>query len=245
MKNKFESAIATHIGCLRKENQDSGFVSRDRRILCVSDGMGGHNGGGRASKLAIAAIRRNSRVGMLPDYTNKQAVATWAEEAIQEANAEIWLAARKSRSLKDMGTTIVLIVLADGFAHVAHLGDSRAYRLRNGRLYRLTSDHSSVQELIDSGKLRNADRNKHLDLHEVTRWLPDRQVVIQHRRLLANTGDIYLLTSDGLTDVVSDIEIKQALKGRLGLKRKLTKLVRQTLKAGAPDNVTVALSQNG
>ena len=239
---KVKVAASTSIGCVRLTNQDAYYKSKDGRILVVADGMGGHLGGDTASFLAVNAIQRNANSG-LPDYSSPSALRKWANDAILEANYEIWLQARKKKSLGDMGTTIVLVILADNFTHVAHVGDSRAYRLRNGILSQLTRDHSTVEELIQAGKLNESERNSHPDKDELTRWLPESSLEISHRSLSLVKGDRYLLASDGLTNVVSREFISYRMQHERNPRQVVRRLVKEAKSNGGPDNITVLFAQ--
>lgn len=238
---KLSVAGLSDVGLMRSENQDRLFISKDKRVFVVADGMGGHNGGSVASQLLIDWFETESRRKPL-NLCNRRSIKTWANRVITQANAEIYKWGRTELDLWGMGTTGVVLVVGDDFVHCAHVGDSRIYRLRKGRLMQLTKDHSAVQDLIDSGEIEEAERKGHPRSHIVTRFVGDLSVNVEHHAFKWQEGDIYLLASDGLTDIVDDSFIQSVLCMRTSAKRMCAELVDRVLMSGAPDNVTVLVA---
>ena len=241
-----ETASLSDVGAVRRENQDACAEMQSplgARLLVVADGMGGHQGGSVASRLAIEAIDDVFQRG---DLSGEALL----EVAISEANARIHSTAAKDAALHGMGTTAVALLLDGelGSAWIAHVGDSRIYRLRDGRFEQLTEDHSTVAELVRSGVITPEDAATHPRRNEILRSLG---VEAKAEPTLANVdllpGDQLLLCSDGLSGVLSDDEIAAVLLHTPPAQAVRT-LVDTVNARGAPDNVTVmiaALSRPG
>lgn len=239
-KLKITVAGLSDVGLMRSENQDRLFVSKDKRILVVADGMGGHNGGSVASQLFVDWFETESKVKH--PGLNRRSIKSWSNRVITQANAEIYKWGRTELDLWGMGTTGVVLIVGDDFVHCAHVGDSRIYRLRKGKLLQLTRDHSAVQDLIDSGEIREEERKGHPRSHIVTRFVGDLSVNVEHHAYKWQEGDLYLLASDGLTDIVEDAYIESIMASRMSVKRMCAELVDRVLVSGAPDNVTVLIA---
>lgn len=236
MDVNLQAAVATDVGLNRSNNEDLAFAGR--RLFVIADGMGGPPAGDLASELAIAALRPLDED---PVATGADAIDT-LRGGVDVANRAIWLAANEEDGRFGMGTTVTAILYADdGTAALVHVGDSRAYRYRNGALRQLTIDDTYVQLLVDQGALDAEEARHH----------PQRSVVTQavqggayepHLILLEPTaGDRYVLCSDGLSDVVRDETIAATLGTYADPAECGQKLVKLTLAAGAPDNVTVVV----
>ncbi len=240
-KLKITVAGLSDVGLMRSENQDRLFISKDKRILVVADGMGGHNGGSVASQLFVDWFETESKISG-PGLGNRRAIKNWSNRVVTQANAEIYKWGRTELDLWGMGTTGVVLIVADDFVHCAHVGDSRIYRMRKGKLLQLTKDHSAVQDLIDSGEIGEESRKGHPRSHIVTRFVGDVAVNVEHHAYKWQEGDLYLLASDGLTDIVEDAYIESVMASRMNVKRMCAELVDRVLVSGAPDNVTVLIA---
>jgi len=240
-KVKLTVAGLSDVGLMRSENQDRLYISRDKRILVVADGMGGHNGGSVASQLFIDWFETEFK-RKPPGFGSRRSIKTWANRVITMANSEIYKWGRTELDLWGMGTTGVAVIVGDDFVHCAHVGDSRIYRMRQGKLVQLSKDHSAVQDLIDHGEITEKERKGHPRSHIVTRFVGDIAVNVEHHAFKFQEGDIYLLASDGLTDIVEDSFIQSVLGSRMSVKRMCVELVDRTLISGAPDNVTVLVA---
>jgi serine/threonine protein phosphatase PrpC len=225
----FEQAARTHVGCRRKLNEDAIRAALERGLWAVADGMGGHEAGEVASAMVIEALAAcpNDPPGVMT--------------ALGAVNARLVSLGRAGSEPRTIGTTVVgLIAGADSFT-CFWAGDSRAYRLRDGALTRLTRDHSLVQDLVDAGMIAEGDAESHPNANVITRavGVAERLEVDTVRGDL-RPGDLFLLASDGLTRLVSDDELRRELAGP-DLDSSADRLLRLTLDREAPDNVSLIL----
>lgn len=239
----------THSGMVRSHNEDSVACDSTLGLALVADGMGGYNAGEVASGIAIsvmsAEIRR--RIGCVrPETKNKNGEDTGAamlRESIEKANTAIFKAAQDNAQYSGMGTTVVSALFYDNRVAVAHVGDSRMYRLRNETFEAITRDHSVLQEQIDSGMISKEDarlsRNKNLVTRAVGIDAAVEATTLVHK---VRPGDVYLLCSDGLNDMVEDSDMGDALKTlRANLPLAANQLVEMANDNGGRDNVSVVL----
>lgn len=232
---RFECASRTNVGLKRKINEDSLFVDSERGLWAVADGMGGHDSGEVASATVVEALRN------LPRVENLDELASAAKDALAGANRQLIDLARSSGSQQSIGTTVVGIAIADGDFRCFWMGDSRAYRFRDGYLSRVSRDHSLVQKLIDAGMLSPEDAEHHENANVVTRAVGvSEQVEVDVVSGDAVPGDQFLLASDGLTRVVEDDEIASELQSS-SPDQAADKLIELVLSRGAPDNVTIVI----
>ena len=226
----------THVGRVRDGNEDSLFPkesgsSHGPVLLMVADGMGGAVAGEVASRLAVDAASE-SPVG---DGTSP-------EDRVQAANKAVIDATREDPSLAGMGTTLTLVELAPaGVAAFAHVGDSRAYLLRDGDLRMLTTDHTLVHELIELGRITPEEAEHHPHRHLITRVLGLGPIGVDRFDLPLIDGDRILLCSDGLNTMVSDFTIRELLAARQGVEPTAWALIEQANTAGGLDNTTVVV----
>jgi PPM family protein phosphatase len=240
----------TDPGKTRTRNEDAVTVNSALGLVILADGMGGHNAGEVASGMATTLLATEFEKVLvdqpLSAMRGEQARAIAHDtlrQLIAEANAAIFRAAESQPQYKGMGTTLVVALFYDNQVTVAHIGDSRLYRLREGQLEQLTKDHSLLQEWIDSGMItpEQALTAQHKNL--VTRALGvDAQVEPEIHDYPVMPGDLFLLCSDGLYDMVPDEETAMTLQ-MLGANLELAanQLIDQANDAGGKDNVTVAL----
>jgi serine/threonine protein phosphatase PrpC len=232
---RFECASRTNVGLKRKINEDSLFVDSERGLWAVADGMGGHDAGEVASATVVEALRN------LPRVENLDELGSAAKDALAGANRQLIDLARSSGSQQSIGTTVVGIAIADGAFRCFWMGDSRAYRFRDGYLSRISRDHSLVQKLIDAGMLSPEDAEHHENANVVTRAVGvSEQVEVDVVSGDAVPGDQFLLASDGLTRVVEDDEIASELQSSPP-DQAADKLIELVLSRGAPDNVTIVI----
>jgi serine/threonine protein phosphatase PrpC len=230
-----DSAGTTDAGRKRRRNEDS-FV-REPPLFAVADGMGGAQAGEVASRLAAAAFREFHEADDLDPEERVAAI-------IQEANRSIYERARSDAQASGMGTTITAALVTGRSVAIGHVGDSRAYRLRQGRLEQLTEDHSLVADLVRSGRLAPEEADTHPQRSVITRALgTDLEVDVDTFTVEAEAGDIFLLCSDGLTTMVDDEEITQTVAKADSLGHATKALVKAANRAGGEDNVTVVLFQ--
>lgn len=247
------SAVATHPGLRREGNEDASCVRADIGLYLVADGMGGHAAGEVASRLAVETIE-----SFINDTRKADLSSTWPfpydtttsldgnrlRAAFQLANRRLTTAMGDNDDLRGMATTAVAILLTPDGATAAHVGDSRAYRLRKGVLTGLTEDHSWVNEQVRAGLMTDADARRHPWRNVVTRAITggdDPQPELAPLELLA--GDRILLCSDGLSSVVANDQIATLLGASTSLDLICQTLIDAANDAGGPDNITVVLIQ--
>jgi PPM family protein phosphatase len=243
------ASVQTDAGCVRANNEDCGRyvcpsdpqVIADKGVLAVvADGMGGHASGEVASHLAVEVISRA--------YYEAEGDAHAAlQEAIKQANREIFSAASEKESLKGMGTTCVALAVKGRRAYCAHVGDSRLYVVRDDHIYQLTEDHSAVMEMVRLGIISREDARHHPDKNVILRAVGTQaEVEVETWREPADVraGDQFLLCSDGLSDLVAADEIRGALAAHdpHAASAALVALARER---GGHDNITVAVVRVG
>ena len=231
-------AIALHyaarsdVGLVRQENQDSGYAGP--HLLVVADGMGGHAAGDVASSIAIGEM-----VGLDSENPGAENALDLIAAALRTANDELRDAMQRQPELQGMGTTVTALLRTGNKIAVAHIGDSRAYLLRDGTLTQITHDHSFVQSLIDEGRITEAEAEGHPQRSLVTRVLTgqedDRPDLAMRE---AHVGDRYLICSDGLSGFVARDTIEEILNKAQPPGTTADRLVELAIRAGAPDNVT-------
>ena len=225
-----EEAHKTDTGRQRHANEDSYFARAP--VFAVADGMGGAQAGEVASRIAAGAFERRA-VG------DDEPAEGQLEEIAQEANREIHQLAQKDSSRAGMGTTLTSAMVGDDEVALGHVGDSRAYVLRDGELKRLTKDHSLVEELRRQGRLTEEQAEEHPQRSIITRALgPEPSVNVDTMTFPARDGDVFLLCSDGLTTMVSDDEIREILVGAKSLRSAVSRLVDAANRGGGRDNIT-------
>jgi serine/threonine-protein phosphatase Stp1 len=233
----FDCVSRSHVGLRRKVNEDSVFVRTERGLWAVADGMGGHDAGEVASGMVVDALRQLPIVYGLDDLVET------AITAIRKVNTELIELARSQNGVRTIGTTIVGLAIANGQFRCFWAGDSRAYRVRHGQIRRLSRDHSLVQDLVDAGMLDSADAEKHESANVITRAVGvSEDLEVDTSTGEAESGDLFLLASDGLTRVVDDGEILEELTSR-DADEAADKLIELVLARGAPDNVSLVIAK--
>jgi serine/threonine protein phosphatase PrpC len=228
-------AAATDVGRMRKNNEDSYLSAQP--VAAVADGMGGHSAGEVASAIAIEELTALRDRG---PWENETAATDDLKQAILRANRRIREMAAGDRRLNGMGTTLVALLEDGDMVHVANVGDSRGYLLRQGELSQVTVDHSLVQELVDDGRLSPEDAERHPQRSVITRALGiDREVEFDLFTYKLQVGDRLLLCSDGLSDVVEPARIRKVLLRVPSAQRAARELVTVANEQGGPDNITV------
>ena len=229
--------VATHTGRKRRHNEDSYVV--EPPMFAVADGMGGAKAGEVASGLAAAALKETGTDGMGGEERVTQ--------LIQEANRRVFRRANEDREASGMGTTMTVALVEDGRVVFGHVGDSRAYLIREGSIEQLTDDHSLVAELVRSGRLTPEEAEAHPQRSVITRAVgtePD--VDVDTFTVEPEEGDLFLICSDGLTDMVDDATIIDAIeRNREDLDEAAKALVGAANRVGGEDNITVLLVEFG
>ncbi|MEO8240865.1 MAG: protein phosphatase 2C domain-containing protein [bacterium] len=221
----------THVGRVRKVNEDSILVLPDQQIWVVSDGMGGHEGGEYASRLVVDSI-----AVLPPDMAATEKLGQ-IRVAVQSAHSIIHAESESRKAT--MGATVVALVLADGHFGALWAGDSRLYRLREGKIEMLTTDHSVVAALVEAGQLNWDEAGKHPQSNAITRAVGvGEELELDKIRGEALPGDRFLLCSDGLNKYLTIAEIGAALRG-VPIEVVTDNLVQMALDGGGADNVSV------
>ena len=233
------STTVSDVGTVRANNQDSSFAGE--HLIAICDGMGGHAGGDTASSIAIRSLAHIEQDDTGGDV---EVISRMMETSVMAAHDAIVGKAKRERKLAGMGTTVTAVALVAGYWVVAHIGDSRAYLLRDGHLSRITCDHSYVQHLIDTGRITPAEAKNHPQRNVVMRVLGDFDIDphpdISIRK--AHPADRWLLCSDGLCGVLEDPTIKETMTALADQGECAQRLVQMALRAGSTDNVTAVIA---
>jgi len=248
---KFRAYGLSDLGRVRKLNEDSFLVSDDLKLYLIADGMGGHAAGDVASSKSIELIN-----GFI-ERTAKDNDITWPFEmnlelapeankliaAVQIANKEIYRMSSTNPELKGMGTTIAGLFIAEAKGYVVHVGDSRVYLMRNGRLKQITEDHSWVNEQLKEKVITKEEAKQHRWKNVITRALgSEKEVKIDLQEENIVSGDIFLICSDGLSGMVERETMEDIIKKHINnLSEAAEKMIDYANKAGGVDNITVIL----
>ena len=221
----------TDVGKVRASNQDA--LIEGERLFGVADGMGGHKGGETASA--------GARDGLIEALSGKEPSVEALREGIAEVNGRLFRQQKEDANLSGMGTTLTALWLSDHFVYIGHVGDSRAYLLRDGRMRQVTDDHSLVAELFRMGQLTREQAANHPMRNVITRAVGTEEgietdVIVEERR----KGDLWLVCSDGLYGMVADDQIEAALTAHTP-KKAADLLMDMALRAGGRDNVSIVV----
>ncbi|MDH3354469.1 MAG: Stp1/IreP family PP2C-type Ser/Thr phosphatase [Chromatiales bacterium] len=222
-------------GLKRNHNEDYIGWSEEGGLAILADGMGGHNAGEVASKIAVTTIQQQLLNSALIDSKSE------IKNAIDRANEAINYKAKDSLVCAGMGTTVVVVLFNDSHISFGHVGDSRLYRLRDNVLEQLTSDHSLVQEMVDEGFMNQAEARESVSNNVITRALgTDSEVQGEIQQQDISQGDRYLLCSDGLSDMIESTDIHN-LMGEASMEVAVDKLIALANVNGGSDNISVIL----
>jgi protein phosphatase len=240
----FEFFAITDTGRSRSNNEDSVAVDEEAALAVLADGMGGYNAGEVASGMATAFIR--AELGRWLTEASASATDTDVRRAmdicVDNANRAIFNAANSNPQYAGMGTTLVMAVFREGRVLLGHIGDSRAYRWRGGRLVQLTRDHSLLQEQIDAGLITPEQAAVSINKNLVTRAVGVEDMVLLETHLHEiQADDRFLLCSDGLSDMLNDARISDVLRQHDSLEAAANALVASANEAGGKDNIAVVL----
>ena len=229
---KVRAAVATDVGRARERNEDAYLL--DDPLFAVADGMGGHRGGNVASTLAVEVLGQAAKVA-------DRSRATLMQE-FREANRRVLETGTEDPALHGMGTTLTAVRVVGAGALIAHVGDSRAYLLRDGELHLLTEDHTLVQRMVREGKLSREGARHHPQRSILTRALGvEDDLPVDEVTLPLRGGDRLLLCTDGLTGMLSEDSIRDILLGESESQNACEKLVDEANRAGGDDNITVVV----
>ncbi len=243
---KAASAGLTDVGRKRDHNEDSFLIDDELQLYVVADGMGGHAGGGTASRIAVETIdkrMRDVRPGELvsAEATNLQdsPVPEIIRSAVEQACLAIFAKAQEDPELAGMGTTVISMLLDDAHAFFAHVGDSRAYLVRGELIQQISEDHSLVNEQIKAGMITPEEARHSRYRNIITRSVGfEEEVQVDVMGLLAEAGDLFILCTDGLANMMEDKEILDIVRGH-SLDDIPGKLIELANERGGDDNITV------
>jgi serine/threonine protein phosphatase PrpC len=240
------------VGQRREHNEDAIASDIEIGLLALADGMGGYKAGEVASEIAILTVlaelkeaMAQQEPGQVDPVTTMQAESMWLIDAAAKANASIFSVSESQPQCAGMGTTLVVALFTNNKVLVGHIGDSRMYRLRGERFEQLTEDHSLLQEQLSSGLITPEQAKFSNNKNLVTRAVGiDPEVELELHEHDVEVGDIYLLCSDGLTDLVEDTEIHAVLSDlSSNLEKAASQLVRMANDNGGKDNISVILAK--
>lgn len=235
---RLRSCAISDVGKKRQKNEDSYLINDELNLFIVADGMGGHAGGEYASRIAIATIEEMFKNRDVQEQISPEDLI---DKSISEAGARIVRKAEEDSALKGMGTTVICLYLAEKKAVFGHVGDSRAYLFRDGVMEQLTEDHSLVNEQVKSGLISKEEARTHQFKNIITRSLgvtPEVEVDIVSKKL--KVGDIFLLCSDGLSNLVDIREMEKELRERESVLAAKC-MVDLANKRGGDDNITLVV----
>jgi len=242
-----EIACDTDVGMVRHENEDYLAINQGLGIAVLADGMGGYQAGEVASRLAVDTIlselqTRSSQVALADIHPSSGLcyASLLLQQAILHANQAIWQAACSQNHYRGMGTTVVAVWFYGEQLSIAHVGDSRLYRLRDNELKSLTKDHSVLQQLIDVGLIEEKHAWHAPNKNLITRALGVKeQVEVDLQEHKVHSNDLYLLCSDGLNDMLQDIDILNVLNKKYSALEIANQLVALANQQGGKDNISV------
>ncbi len=243
LTNTLQWAAETDVGKERSENQDSFFSDPETGLFIVSDGMGGHRGGALASGIIIEdmPVMIENALDKLRKGTSRT-IMSILKRAVAEQSRQLHLEGTSESGYKDMGATLVIALFRNERCFIANVGDSRAYRLRAGRLTQLTRDHSVVSELIEKGHIEPEEALNHSASGQLTRYIGMETKAHSHiRSFTPKKSDRILLCTDGLTDMLENKQIASILKTKADPHTTCKALVEAANKAGGHDNITTLI----
>jgi len=247
MSLSLEVAAKTDPGCVRKKNEDSFGYDTSHGIFVVCDGMGGQAAGEVASHIGVETVLEHFRNSPGPTAAAAPAQREMEDseeliDAVRSANQRILRAAVNKPARFGMGSTVVAVLVRDDLAHIAHVGDSRVYLLRDNQIRQLTQDHSLVMEQVRRGLLTREEAENSRMQNIITRALGTEQTVrVDQQELELAAGDVLLLTSDGLTRHIKDPQILSLISSGADLQAACDALIEAARRAGGEDNITCLL----
>ena len=236
------SSGLTDVGQVRENNEDAWKMDPEHNVFVLADGMGGHSAGEIASQETVD--RYTSIIISKKSEISLQNANQIMLEVIQEVNKSVFRLARADRELRGMGTTLCSALFVDETMFFAHVGDSRIYRFRDLSLEQLTEDHSLVQELLDLGELNTRQANEFTQRNIITKAIgTELEVEPTINSCCVIPGDIVMMCSDGLSDLLSNREIEKILKLTADIDQKVELFVQSANRRGGQDNITVILME--
>ena len=245
---QYQFCAKTDPGRARENNEDSVAIDEATMTMVLADGMGGYNAGEIASGMATAFIKSELSRWLIEAGAGAKSreIRRAMEICVDNANLSIYNAANSNAQYAGMGTTLVVGVIKDDVLLVGHIGDSRCYRLRDGVLEQITKDHSLLQEQLDAGLITQEQAATSSIKNLVTRALGvEEMVTLEVNEHAIQAGDLYMMCSDGLSDMVEDDGIAKVMIASVGLEQKADMLVASANERGGRDNISVLLAEVG
>jgi len=235
-------AYKTDIGRKRQNNEDNFYVNLEKKLFVVADGMGGHQAGEVASQMAVESLK-NSLSTLKLNEMESEKIKEHILRSMLNAHNEIVEKAKQDINLSGMGTTVVLALGVDDKYYISHVGDSRAYLIRDKNITQLTDDHTVVAELLKAKMITPEEAKTHKMRHVLTQALgSNTQIIPSIKVITIQEGDILLLCTDGLTDMLTDEEILSViLKHKEDIEKTAQALVDKANEKGGKDNITIVL----
>lgn len=240
---KVQSFGESDIGLVRLNNEDVWAQMPKEKFFILADGMGGHQAGEvAANEIVVHLCQFVKNLYQRHSHLSEDKLIHEVEQAIRRANSNIFDLSSQEKEMEGMGTTLCLALLNNEHLIYAHVGDSRIYRVRKGRLTQLTEDHSLKKELIEKGELDESLASTFPLKNVITRAIGTQpQVAPEVESCLAEPGDIYFLCSDGLSDPLSDEKILSLIQSSTSIKEAVNELIESAKKQGGEDNITIVM----
>jgi protein phosphatase len=239
----FRWGASSSVGRVRERNEDAFFLEPEIGLFIVADGMGGHKGGALASKIVtedLPVMIENKLHALRSE--SLRAVARLFKTTIAEQSLHLWMEGTHGEGFREMGATVVVLLIKGGHAYAANLGDSRIYRFRKGHLCQLTKDHSVISELIEAGHIEPHEAGDHEAAGQITHYMGMEEDRPPHiKTFTLQKTDRIMLCTDGLTDMVEDNQIAHVLAEEQDPQIACQKLIKKANNAGGHDNTTVII----
>jgi len=240
---RLQMAALTHKGMVRDNNEDALYFDSRDRVVILCDGMGGHSGGQVASEIAVQVVNGSLRSLRPQDWLNEEKIIDTLKNGVFGANDHILSRARVDHTLFDMGTTLVCCAFMADKVITANVGDSRIYRIADGMIEQVSEDHSLVAERIRAGLIEPDSSEARMLSNILTRALGMDQVTVDITVEDMRADDVYLLCTDGLSDLLSDEDMLAVVEEHQDLQLACVRLVEIANQRGGHDNTTVALTR--
>ncbi len=230
----------SNAGVIRDNNEDACFVIPSHDVYVVADGVGGNNAGEIASRTAVRGIAEYVDENPISECADAEAIREYFARCLNLVNEEIYQTGKKHKENKGMATTVVIAYIRGDTAYVINVGDSRAYRFRNGSLLQLTEDHTYVNELLKSGVITADEARSHSQKNVITRAVgAERSVRADFFQAGLEKNDILMLCSDGLYGEVNEQKLSEILGKKDTMSVTCAHLVDEAIRCGGRDNITV------